>query len=381
VTRLSSTVALCLLAAIAIAAEPPAVIPFSDAQIRRIVSHGPWPPPPQRDPSNRLSGNAAAAAWGAQLFGEPRLSSNGAVSCASCHQAERAFTDGLPKARGLVGVDRNTPSLADVRLQRWYGWDGAGDSLWAQSLRPMLDPCEMGGTVERIATTVRGNPGLAAGYRNVFGTAPPPDDEAVAVNVAKALAAFQETIESGRTPFDDFRDALARGDRAAAARYPLARSAASRSSSARASATCAMSAPLLERRIPRRRQSRTSSRQGQVDAGRFDGIRKLQANRYNLLGPYNDDPTRATAMSTRMSPAEHRNFGEFKVPSLRNVARTAPYMHNGSLATLADVVRHYSEIDEESPARRRRAHPEAAAPHRRGDRRPDRIPREPRRPR
>ena len=84
-----------------------------------------------------------------------------------------------------------------------------------------------------------------------------------------------------------------------------------------------------------------------MDAGRYEGIKKLQANRHNLLGAYNDDPTRGTAMSTRHVEAQHRNFGEFKVPSLRNVARTAPYMHNGSLATLADVVRHYSEIDED----------------------------------
>jgi cytochrome c peroxidase len=84
-----------------------------------------------------------------------------------------------------------------------------------------------------------------------------------------------------------------------------------------------------------------------VDAGRFEGIRRLTASRYNLLGPFNDDPTRGTAIGTRHVASEHRNFGEFRVPSLRNVARTAPYMHSGSLATLRDVVRHYSEIDED----------------------------------
>ena len=86
---------------------------------------------------------------------------------------------------------------------------------------------------------------------------------------------------------------------------------------------------------------------GRVDPGRYDGIRKLKASRYNLLGPFNDDPARATATSTRHVALEHRNFGEFRVPSLRNVARTAPYMHNGSLATLRDVVRHYSNLDED----------------------------------
>ena len=65
------------------------------------------------------------------------------------------------------------------------------------------------------------------------------------------------------------------------------------------------------------------------------------------MAVYNDNPTVATGLATRHVEQLHRNWGEFRVPSLRNVARTAPYMHNGSLATLADVIRHYSEIDEE----------------------------------
>ena len=73
----------------------------------------------------------------------------------------------------------------------------------------------------------------------------------------------------------------------------------------------------------------------------------LRASPFNLLGPYNDDPTRATAEPTRHVEPQHRNWGEFRVPSLRNVAETAPYMHNGSLATLEAVVRHYSEVDVE----------------------------------
>jgi cytochrome c peroxidase len=81
-----------------------------------------------------------------------------------------------------------------------------------------------------------------------------------------------------------------------------------------------------------------------VDPGRRDGIKKLLADRFNLLGPYNDDPKRTTATGTKHVVLEHRNFGEFKVPSLRNLALTAPYMHNGRLATLRDVVDHYSNL-------------------------------------
>ena len=84
-----------------------------------------------------------------------------------------------------------------------------------------------------------------------------------------------------------------------------------------------------------------------VDSGRYDGIRRLQASPYNLLGAFNDDPARSTATSTRHVSLAHRNYGEFRVPSLRNVARTAPYMHDGSLATLRHVIRHYSDLDED----------------------------------
>jgi cytochrome c peroxidase len=86
---------------------------------------------------------------------------------------------------------------------------------------------------------------------------------------------------------------------------------------------------------------------GRVDQGRHGGIAALRASPFNLLGRYNDDPAKATAEPTRHVEPQHRNWGEFRVPSLRNVAETAPYMHNGSLATLEAVVRHYSEVDVE----------------------------------
>jgi len=86
---------------------------------------------------------------------------------------------------------------------------------------------------------------------------------------------------------------------------------------------------------------------GRADGGRYAGIQALAASRFNLLGPYNDDAARTTATKTRHVELAPRHWGEFKTPGLRNVAVTAPYMHNGSLATLRDVVRHYSELNEE----------------------------------
>ncbi|MFO1325402.1 MAG: cytochrome c peroxidase [Burkholderiales bacterium] len=329
------------------APPPPATVTFTDAEVRRILSLGPWPPPRTVDPSNRVSGKPAAIALGERLFSDASLSRTGTITCATCHPPSRAFADGRPRAHGIGDVDRNAPSLANVGGQRWYGWDGANDSLWAQSLRPIVDAREMGGDFARVASRLRSDPELRTMFVAAFGGAPPADDEALAVDAAKALAAYQETLVTGRTPFDDFRDALARGDKAAMARYPILAQRGLAIFAGSGNCTMCHGGPRLSNGEFHDVGIAFFVEPGRVDPGRHAGIGKLQASRYNLLGPYNDDPTRGTATGTRYVALDHRNFGEFKVPSLRNVARTAPYMHNGSLATLRDVVRHYSNLDED----------------------------------
>ena len=317
---------------------------FTDSETRAILSHGPWPMPWTPDPSNRVSGSAQAIDLGERLFFERRLSVNGEVSCSRCHLPERNWTDGEARARGLALTDRNAPSVANVRYQRWFGWDGANDSLWAQSIRPILDPRELGSSAEQVAKLIRDDRDLSCRYAKVFGAPPSSDDEKVLVDASKALAAFQETLVSGRTAFDEFRDALERGDRAAMARYPEpARRGLSLFIGRGGCNTCHVGPAFTngefhDTGIP------FFIEPGRVDPGRHEGIKKLLSTRYNLLGPYNDDPTRASAVGTRHVALEHRNFGEFKTPSLRKLVMTAPYMHNGRLATLREVVRHYSEI-------------------------------------
>jgi len=304
--------------------------------------------PARSDPSNRVSGHPDAIAFGATLFADPRLSRDGTLACATCHRAGRAFTDGLPRGLGAVDVDvdRNTTTVQNVGGQRWYGWDGAADNLWAMSLRPMLDSREMGGNVAHVAALVRTDPALQTRYATVFGQPPSVDDERVAVDVAKALAAYQETLVTGRTPFDDFRDALARGDTEAAARYPAAARRGLAFFVGEGRCTMCHGGPRFSHGEFGDIGISYFIAPGKVDAGRHGGIARLKSSRYNLLGPFNDDAKRATATSTRHVALEHRNYGEFKVPSLRNVARTAPYMHNGSIPTLHEVVRHYSNLDE-----------------------------------
>ncbi len=335
---------LCALASAGTA--EPLSSPLRNEDIPRILAFGPWPPSPVRDPSNRVSAQPAAIAWGAALFADTRLSSGSAIACASCHQPGRGFSDGQPVGLGLDRGIRNTGGLMDVSQQRWFGWDGANDNLWAQSLRPLLDAREMGGSLASVATAVRDHADLNDGYRRVFGTAPGHDDAQVAVDVAKALAAYQETLVSARTPFDDFRDALQRGDRVAAATYPQAAQRGLALFLGRGRCYVCHSGPTFSNGEFSDIGVPYFIGKGQVDPGRHGGIQALQASRYNLLGPYNDDATRATATGTRHVMQDHRHFGEFKVPSLRNLAATAPYMHNGSRRTLRDVLRHYSELDE-----------------------------------
>ncbi len=264
--------------------------------------------------------------------------------CATCHAPGQAFQDGKPRAFGLAQVDRNTPSLLNVRYAHWFGWDGAHDNLWAQSVRPFLDPKEMDAGAKHVADAVRKL--FAADYEKTF-REKPADDDTVLVNVGKALAAYQETMVSGRTPFDEFRDALERNDLQKAQAYPAAAQRGLKLFIGRGNCAVCHFGPNFTNGEFADTGIRFFVERGRVDAGRLDGIKKLKSSSLNLLGKYNDDPGRNTATGTRHVEAQHKNFGEFRVPGLRNVANTAPYMHNGSLATLRDVVRHYSELNEE----------------------------------
>ncbi len=325
---------------------------FTPAEREAVLAHGPWPRPFVPDPSNRVSGNPAAVALGRRLFFDTRLSADGARSCASCHDPAMAFADG--RARSAAHhtpagvVDRNAIALANLRLNRWFGWAGAADSLWAQSLRPILDAKEFGASPGLVQERLAADAAIAGTYARLFGSplAGEPPERAL-VNLAKALAAYQETIASARTPFDAFRDALAAGDRAGLARYPAAAQRGLKTFVGKGRCSACHLGPNFTNGefddvgVPHFAEA------GRVDQGRFGGIAVLQQSPFNLLGSYNDDPAQAPGTPTRHVEPQHRNWSEFRVPSLRNAARTAPYMHNGSLPTLEAVVRHYSEVDPE----------------------------------
>ncbi|HEY6133971.1 MAG TPA: cytochrome c peroxidase [Rubrivivax sp.] len=318
---------------------------FSPAELRRVQQLGPWPPPAAQDPGNAQAGRPEVIALGQRLFFDPRLSPDGRFACASCHAPAQAFADGLARAQGRETLARNTPSLWNAVHERWYGWDGAFDSLWSQALQPLLDQREMGASAAHVVATIRADAELGCAYRRVFGSAPG-DEEATLVNAAKALGAFVGSLVSGRTPFDDFRDALARNDAHAAERYPADARRGLRIFVGRGQCNVCHAGPMFSNGEFGDTGLPHFVRPGVVDPGRHGGINILRASPHNLLSRWSDAPAdSAAAVKTRHVQLQPRNFGEFKVPSLRNVALTAPYMHDGQIATLAGVVRHYSEIN------------------------------------
>lgn len=328
------------------ASENQGKLVLSDNEIARIVRHGPWPPKPYNDASNRVSGNKSAAEFGKLLFFDPRFSANGKVACGTCHDPKLGWADGKARAGGLERLDRNTQSLFNVSGNRWFGWDGRNDSLWAHSIGPMLDKREMGATPEKIASTLRHGRNLRQRYQEVFGVSPKDRDPLdLVVDVAKSMAAFQETITSGRTAFDVFRDALARKDFKTARGFPASAQRGAALFVGRGKCNlCHIGARFTSDEFDDAGVPYFTG-PGRVDRGRFAGINKLRASLFNQLGRYNDAPERASGWATAQVAQTHRTFGQFKVPSLRQLTQTAPYMHNGSLKTLRDVVDHYSNIN------------------------------------
>lgn len=319
--------------------------------LQRVLSFGPWPPAPPRDPSNRLSGDPRAIELGRRLFLDPGLSGDGRVACSTCHDPARGFTDGRPRAAGAGGAvhDRNTQGLLDVADQRWFGWDGGTDSLWAAAIRPLLSPVEMASSATRVAARLRQDPGHASAWQALHGSPiRAAQDERLLVDAAKAMAAWMETLRSPRTAFDAFRDALASGDTAAAARYPADARRGLAIFAGRGNCWMCHLGPGFSNGEFHDVGIPFVVAPGRVDPGRHAGLRRLHADPYNLAGPWADrgdgpDPS----LKTRTVRLEHRNWGEWRTPGLRGLGATAPYMHDGRLATLHAVVRHYSALDED----------------------------------
>jgi len=333
----------------------------SEATLEAALTHGPWPVRFRPDPGNRASGHPAAIELGRRLFDDPRLSADGQRTCASCHRADLGFADGRARSPAAHGgpLDRNAQGLLDVRLQHWFGWDGAADSLWAFVMRPLADAQEMGASTASLEQLFAQDAHLACLRRAAFGAPDSnarvegPGRQSVRVEIAKSLAAYLETLDSPRSRFDDFRDALDRGDIEAAKTYPAnaVRGLTLFTGAGRCN-LCHLGPAFSNGEFHDIGRPHFAAN-ARPDPGRHGGIKSVLIDPYNRLGAWSDAPatpqsvdSRAdAAVRTRHLQAHHRNFGEFRVPGLRGAASTAPYFHDGSAPNLAAVVAHYSDID------------------------------------
>ncbi len=317
---------------------------LSEDEIQQTLSFGPWPPSFQPDPSNKVSNDPRAIALGAALFDHPVLSIDGAFACASCHDPEQALTNSEARTFGRVILDRNTPSLRNLAGLRWYGWGGKSDNLWAASLHPIIEEQEMAHSKESLMRAISESTYIED-FEVIFGDVQSQDTEQVLVNIAKALSAYLETLVTERTQFDDFRDALERSDLAEAANYPEAAQRGLQLFLGRGNCAFCHNGPRFSNNEFHDAGVPYFLSETEVDDGRFGGLNFLLSSPYTLDGDWTDDPEKQGAWAVRNVRRSHSDFGTFRTPSLRGVAETAPYMHDGSLDDLDAVVRHYNEID------------------------------------
>jgi len=339
---------------VATPAEDPREI--ESGQLRRVLRMGRTRTPPP-DPTNRVADSESAAMLGQRLFFDPRLSANGAVSCATCHEPDRGFTDGRRRAVGLSEGTRNTQGLLDIADLQWFTWDGRADTLWSQALHPFENPGEMGTTRIELLERIRSIPELKHDFEALFGPLPPsvaPDqataDERTAIdrafsNVGKAIAAYERRLRTGPSPFDleverlrsrsqeavpGFGDAERRGLKLFVTTAGCWR--CHHGSSLSDGSFHSIGVPPLDGGLP-------------SDRGRLDAIARLKASPFNAAGRFSDDPSGPRAQVTLALTEEPALWGTVRTPSLRNVARTAPYMHEGQFDTLEEVVRFYSTLE------------------------------------
>lgn len=328
-----------------------------------------------RDPTDRVGDNPRAARFGQYLFFDGQFSANGKVSCATCHQPARAFTDGRALAKGLAVGTRNTPTVINAAYNHWYFWDGRTDSEWSQALQPFENPREMGTDRLNVVHTVAADPQLRRAYEKIFGPLPKvvdikrfplharpgaPANAAVAIawshmtssdrfavnrvfsNLGKAMEAYERKLIGGTSPFDKYAAALRANDVAGEQVIsPAAKRGLKIFVGAGNCELCHAGATFSDGQFHNIGLPLMSSEA--ADRGRADGIKLVAADPFNAAGRFSDDPHGQGSQQLSFLPPPASELGAFKTPSLRNVAVTAPYGHDGRFATLQQVLAFYAQ--------------------------------------
>lgn len=335
---------LCLIASIYL--QPASSSPWTanEIEILRSLRIEGLPPLPA-DPANAVADDPATAKFGQQLFFDPRMSGNGGISCSTCHQPARRFTDGLKKGQAIATSKRNTPSIVGAAYSPWLYWDGRRDSLWSQALSPLEDPAEHGGDRAQIVQLIGTDPLYRATYESLFGDFPDPSDHEsvnrVFANIGKSIAAYERLLMPGPSRFDAYVAIVTEAEQAAGQSILTDDEVMGlRLFIGEAACTQCHNGPLFTNH--EFHNTGVISFPGEVpDKGRVAGVREVLADPFNCIGPYSDDPERNCA-ELEYARSGPELVGAMRTPSLRNLGGTAPYMHKGQLETLGEVLQHYN---------------------------------------
>ena len=325
---------------------------FSESEWAVIESLSPLPDKPPPSPTNRVADNRDTAQLGQMFFFDARFSKEGTISCATCHSPFHGFADVEATSLGNKRGTRNAPTVLNAAYNKWQFWDGRADTLWAQALFALEGEEEQAGTRLQYAHLIKRH--YEAEYETVFGTLPELEDatrfpsngkpgdstfdnmskaDQIAVNtifanIGKAIEAYERLLISRNAPFDRY----VAGDEAA-----ITLEAKRGLKIFIGKGVC-----VLCHGTPHFRDNdfhNLGIPQGELpeDTGRFQGIAELLADPFNSAGIYSDSRGDATRVLSLLEPrSEHQ--GEFKTPTLRNVALTPPYFHTGEFPTLTSVI-------------------------------------------
>ena len=330
---------------------------------------------PISDLSNKYLTKITAKELGKQLFSDTNLSSNKKVSCASCHIKEKSFTDNNNLAVGLQKGFRNTPTLLNTAHHNWFFADGSKDSLWAQVLSSLENPAEQNFTRLELLKVFHQDKNYKELYENTFNAETPlltnsyslpakagpnsdlkglinwkklpkPQRNEINIfftNIGKSIAAYVSTIQSKPTRFDLFIDDINNGLTDSSLLNASELNGYKLFISQKSGCANCHSGPLFTNKEFHNIGTGILAR----DNGRSEVIEAVIHDEFNCLSKYSDAKPKQCIELNYINRNKHGLSGAFKTPSLRNLTKTAPYMHDGRFSNLKQVLNHYSSIDEE----------------------------------